>query len=267
MGLCSQPLSLGGGDGDGKEGAVKEKRRAGQEPGSPSLCSSWTGVAGCGRLGLRDWCWDGAQPQREGLGFRSPSKRYGIRHRGPWYPPAEHPLGREAQPSILPAPCSCRQSSLPYVSPFLHQGKPLGDAAPSAHNSHGQRQHVCPGSRSWWWQVRDPAGDFWSTASPSPGGHRPVDSGARAPEPEVASSWMAAKDPAGSRPSQSEVPVDSHSQGLVTGLSSKASPQKEKPEAPGGCVFSPSFPSGPAAPLRLPRRLWAASIRIRPCSP
>lgn len=39
---------------------------------------------------------------------------------GPGTHQAEHPLGREAQPSILPAPRSCRQSSLPpYVSPFL----------------------------------------------------------------------------------------------------------------------------------------------------
>ncbi|XDB57292.1 hypothetical protein AB1E18_010737 [Capra hircus] len=101
------------------------------------------------------------------------------------------------------------------------------------------------------------------------GGHRPVDSGARAPEPEVASSWMAAKtqlDPQAKSSLRCQWTVTARA--LSQGSALKASPRKEKPEAPGGCVVSPSFPSGPAAPLRLPGRLAGnTSIRIRDPAP
>ena len=191
---------------------------------------------------------------------------------GPWCPPAELPLGWEAQPSISPAPRPCRQSSLPpYVSPFLTKGNLLVRKRhhPGTRQSTRRRRHICPGSRSWWWQVRDPARGFWSTVAAFPGGHRPVDNGARAPEPEVASSWMAAKtqlDPQAESSLRCQWTVTARA--LSQGSALKASPWKEKPEAPGGCVVSPSFPSGPEAPLRLPRRLAGnTSIRIRGPAP
>lgn len=108
-----------------KRGQSGRSGGAGQEPhGLPSLCSSWAGVAGCWALGLRDWCLDGAEPQRgkERAGLQFPHQsgmEQGTEGAGahqlntPW-------AGKPSPPSCLPRVPAGRAAShrmFPLSSP------------------------------------------------------------------------------------------------------------------------------------------------------
>lgn len=268
----SQPTTQLAGE-RGRGGAVREKWRG--RAGAPRLPQSllhWTGVTGCWALGLRDWCWDRAKPrsgkERAGLQFPHQSgMEQGTED------PGAHQLnipcaGKPRPPSCLPSIPAGRVASHRLFSPFLTMGNLLvrKPHCPGTQQSTRRRQHVCPGSRSWWWQVWDPARGFWSTAAAFPGGHRPVDGRARAPEPEVASSWMVARSPGRA---QSEVPVDSHSQGLVTGLGVQG--QSPEGEARGpwklcGQTLPPIQPSSTSVPFQKAGREHVHPDQ-GPCSP